>query len=79
MDNGQRVKQFTGTHDAEVTSLTLDEYSMKILTASVDGVIKVWDFNGQCSNLLVPASGSAIDVSQILIIPRKTIVIGWER
>ncbi|EDV25751.1 uncharacterized protein TRIADDRAFT_55170 [Trichoplax adhaerens] len=79
LDNGQRVKQFTSTHDAEVTAMTLDQYSMKILTASVDGIIKVWDFNGQCSNLLVPANGSPIDVSQIQVMPRKTIVIGWER
>lgn len=40
---------------------------------------KVWDFNGYCHHVLNVGQEGAVDISQILVLKKTTLVIGWDR
>ncbi|XP_045053607.2 cilia- and flagella-associated protein 337 isoform X3 [Desmodus rotundus] len=80
IDTGQKVKQFTGCHgNAEIRTMALDANEMRLLTGSTDGTIKVWDFNGYCHHTLNVGQEGAVDISQILVLKKTILVIGWDR
>ncbi|XP_072428782.1 cilia- and flagella-associated protein 337-like [Chiloscyllium punctatum] len=80
IETGQKVKQFTGCHgNSEITTMALDASETKFFTASVDGTVKIWDFNGHCHHKLNAGRDQAADISQILILKRSILVLGWER
>ncbi|XP_059506869.1 WD repeat-containing protein 49-like isoform X1 [Stegostoma tigrinum] len=80
IETGQKVKQFTGCHgNSEITTMALDASETKFFTASVDGTVKIWDFNGHCHHKLNAGRDQAADISQILILRRSILVLGWER
>ncbi|XP_074661966.1 cilia- and flagella-associated protein 337-like isoform X2 [Tubulanus polymorphus] len=79
-DTGQKVKQFSGTHgNAEVTYLTQDHSETRIYTASTDGTVKIWDFNGHCYQTLECAGGDPCELGQVIVLKRSLLVIGWTR
>ncbi|XP_064645218.1 WD repeat-containing protein 49-like isoform X2 [Lineus longissimus] len=80
LDTGQKVKQFGGTHgNAEVTTLAQDSTETRLFTGSVDGTVKIWDFNGHCYHTLDCGDGNPADIGQIMPLKRSVIVIGWTR
>lgn len=80
IDSGQKVKQFTKCHGSyEINALAFDSNETRFLTGSSDGTVKIWDFNGHCHHLLMAGRGSAIDISQILVLRRSTLAIGWDK
>nr|CAB3267710.1 WD repeat-containing protein 49-like [Phallusia mammillata] len=80
IDNGQKVKQFTDCHKtAEITTLELDHSKTRLFTGSADGTIKVWDFNGHCHHNLNVANGQPADISQIVMLKRSIVTIGWDK
>lgn len=40
---------------------------------------KVWDFNGYCHHILHVGQEGAVDISQILVLKKTILVIGWDR
>ncbi|TMS07252.1 WD repeat-containing protein 49 [Larimichthys crocea] len=40
---------------------------------------KVWDFNGRCLHRMNAGLGQAVDISQVLLLKRSILVMGWER
>ncbi|XP_042195191.1 WD repeat-containing protein 49 [Callorhinchus milii] len=80
IETGQKVKQFTECHgDAEITTMALNETETRLFTGSTDGTVKVWDFNGHCHHKLNAGRDNAVDISQILLIKRTILVVGWQR
>ncbi|XP_071492952.1 cilia- and flagella-associated protein 337-like [Diadema antillarum] len=80
LDSGQKVKQFLNCHgNAEITCLAFDHNETRIFTGSSDGTVKMWDFNGHCHHLLNAGMGNPVDISQIEVMKRALIVIGWDR
>ncbi|XP_004424832.2 PREDICTED: WD repeat-containing protein 49 [Ceratotherium simum simum] len=80
IDTGQKIKQFTSCHgNAEISTLALDANETRLLTGSTDGTVKVWDFNGHCHHTLNVGQEGAVDISQILVLKKTILVIGWER
>ncbi|XP_042564564.1 WD repeat-containing protein 49 [Clupea harengus] len=80
MDTGQKVKQFTRCHgDAEISTMALDGTQTRLFTAGTDGLVKVWDFNGHCHHRLNAGRDQAAEVSQVLVLKRTVLVLGWER
>ncbi|XP_037697279.1 WD repeat-containing protein 49 isoform X2 [Choloepus didactylus] len=80
IDTGQKIKQFTGCHgNAEISTMALDANETRLLTGSTDGNVKVWDFNGYCHHTLNIGQEGAVDISQILVLKKTILVIGWER
>ncbi|XP_072551333.1 cilia- and flagella-associated protein 337-like isoform X2 [Salminus brasiliensis] len=80
MDTGQKVKQFPRCHgDARISTMALDATQTRLFTAGMDGVVKVWDFNGHCHHSLNAGRGLAVEISQILVLKRTVLVLGWER
>ncbi|XP_061074254.1 WD repeat-containing protein 49-like [Conger conger] len=80
MDTGQKVKQFTQCHgNAEISTMALDSSQTRLFTGGSDGSVKVWDFNGHCHHKLNAGRGQAVEISQILILKRTVLVLGWER
>ncbi|XP_073929950.1 cilia- and flagella-associated protein 337 isoform X2 [Castor canadensis] len=80
IDTGQKIKQFTGCHgNAEISTMALDANEMRLLTGSTDGTVKIWDFNGHCHHTLNVGQDGAVDISQILVLKKTILVLGWER
>ncbi|XP_063060638.1 WD repeat-containing protein 49-like [Engraulis encrasicolus] len=80
MDTGQKVKQFTRCHgDAEISTMALDATQTRLFTAGTDGLVKVWDFNGHCHHRLNAGGDRAADITQVLVLKRTVLVVGWER
>ena len=40
---------------------------------------QVWDFNGHCHHRLNAGRDQAAEVSQVLVLKRTVLVLGWER
>ncbi|KAL2096496.1 hypothetical protein ACEWY4_008644 [Coilia grayii] len=77
---GQKVKQFTRCHgDAEISTMALDGTQTRLFTAGTDGIVKVWDFNGHCHHRLNAGRDRAAEISQVLVLKRTVLVLGWER
>ncbi|KAJ1087888.1 hypothetical protein NDU88_001047 [Pleurodeles waltl] len=80
IDTGQKVKQFTSCHGtAEISTMALDASGTRLLTGGTDGTVKMWDFNGHCHYNLNAGGGQAAEISQILVLKRTILVVGWER
>ncbi|CAI5694207.1 unnamed protein product [Oreochromis niloticus] len=79
-DTGQKVKQFHRCHgDAEISTMALDGTQTRLFTAGADGEVKVWDFNGRCLHRMNAGLGRAVRISQVLLLKRSILVMGWER
>ncbi|XP_028429789.1 WD repeat-containing protein 49 [Perca flavescens] len=79
-DTGQKVKQFHRCHgNAEISTMTLDGTQTRLFTAGTDGEVKVWDFNGRCLHRMNAGLGRAVEISQVLLLRRSILVMGWER
>uniref|UniRef100_A0A8C5PKC0 WD repeat domain 49 n=1 Tax=Leptobrachium leishanense TaxID=445787 RepID=A0A8C5PKC0_9ANUR len=80
MDTGQKIKQFSGCHgNVEISTMALNASETRLLTGSTDGTVKIWDFNGHCHHKLNAGRGQAVEISQILVLKRTILVVGWER
>uniref|UniRef100_UPI00398F8847 cilia- and flagella-associated protein 337-like n=1 Tax=Pristiophorus japonicus TaxID=55135 RepID=UPI00398F8847 len=80
IETGQKIKQFSGCHgNSEITTMALNATETRLFTASIDGTVKIWDFNGHCHHKLNAGRDQAADISQILILKRSVLVLGWER
>jgi len=80
LNTGQKVKHINEAHgDAEITTVCLDHTKTRILTAGTDGVIKIWDINGNCHHVLIVEKGNPCEISQILYLKRMILAIGWSR
>ena len=80
LDTGQKVKQFTNAHgNSEITCLSQDPTGTRLLTGSTDGTIKIWDFNGQCHNILMAGNGNPCEVCQIMYLKSSIITVGWDK
>ena len=80
LDTGQKVKQFTNAHgNSEITCLCQDPTGTRLLTGSTDGTIKIWDFNGQCHNILMAGNGNPCEVSQIMYLKSSIVTVGWDK
>lgn len=42
-------------------------------------LFKVWDFNGYCHHSLNVGQDGVVDISQILVLKKSILVVGWER
>lgn len=42
-------------------------------------LLKVWDFNGYCHYTLNVGQDGVVDISQILVLKKTILVVGWER
>jgi hypothetical protein len=72
-DCGKLVRIFD-QHTKLVREFEVDEYSNKLITASVDNTIKIWDFeSGNCLKTLVDHDNW---VTSILLIPNNKLVSG---
>ncbi|XP_047449893.1 WD repeat-containing protein 49-like [Mugil cephalus] len=79
-DTGQKVKQFYRCHgNAEISTIALDGTQTRLFTAGTDGEVKVWDFNGRCLHRMNAGLGRPVDISQVLLLRRSILVMGWER
>ncbi|XP_074536397.1 cilia- and flagella-associated protein 337-like isoform X2 [Halichoeres trimaculatus] len=79
-DTGQKVKQFHHCHgNSEISTMALDGTQTRLFTAGTDGEVKVWDFNGRCLHRMNAGLGVAVKISQILLLKRSILVMGWER
>ncbi|XP_018413289.1 PREDICTED: WD repeat-containing protein 49 [Nanorana parkeri] len=80
IDTGRKIKQFSGCHgNAEISTMALDASETRLLTGSTDGTVKIWDFNGHCHHKLNAGRDQAAEISQILVLKRTILVVGWER
>lgn len=39
----------------------------------------MWDFNGYCHHILTVGQDGVVDISQILVLKKTILVVGWER
>ncbi|XP_039985937.1 WD repeat-containing protein 49-like [Xiphias gladius] len=79
-DTGRKVKQFHRCHgNAEISTMVLDGTETRLFTAGADGEVKVWDFNGRCLHRMNAGLGRAVEISQVLLLKRSILVMGWER
>ncbi|XP_070685843.1 cilia- and flagella-associated protein 337-like [Pempheris klunzingeri] len=79
-DTGQKVKQFHRCHgNAEISTMAMDGTQTRLFTAGTDGEVKVWDFNGHCLHRMNAGLGRAVEISQVLLLKRSILVMGWER
>ncbi|XP_075956666.1 cilia- and flagella-associated protein 337-like [Anarhichas minor] len=77
---GQKVKQFHRCHgNKEISSMALDATQTRLFTAGLDGEVKVWDFSGRCLHRMNAGLGRAVEISQVLLLKRSILVMGWER
>ncbi|XP_052036311.1 WD repeat-containing protein 49 [Apodemus sylvaticus] len=80
IETGQKIKQFAGCHgNAEISTMALDANKTRLLTGSTDGTVKVWDFNGYCHHTLNVGQDGVVEISQILVLKKTILVVGWER
>lgn len=42
-------------------------------------LLQVWDFNGRCLHRMNAGLGHAVEISQVLLLKRSILVMGWER
>ncbi|XP_030294222.1 WD repeat-containing protein 49 isoform X1 [Sparus aurata] len=79
-DTGQKVKEFHRCHgNAYITTMALDGTQTRLFTAGTDGEVKVWDFNGRCLHRMNAGMGRAVEISQVLLLKRSILAMGWER
>uniref|UniRef100_A0A672YP90 Uncharacterized protein n=1 Tax=Sphaeramia orbicularis TaxID=375764 RepID=A0A672YP90_9TELE len=79
-DTGQKVKQFHRCHgNTEISTMALDGTQTRLFTAGADGEVKVWDFNGRCLHTMNAGLGRPVEISQVLLLRRSILVMGWER
>ncbi|XP_068441993.1 cilia- and flagella-associated protein 337-like [Clinocottus analis] len=77
---GQKVKQFHRCHgNNEISAMALDGTQTRLFTAGLDGEVKVWDFNGRCLHRMNAGLGRAVEISQVLLLKRSVLVMGWDR
>ncbi|XP_031716832.1 WD repeat-containing protein 49, partial [Anarrhichthys ocellatus] len=77
---GQKVKQFHRCHgNKEISTMALDATQTRLFTAGLDGEVKVWDFSGRCLHRMNAGLGRAVEISQVLLLKRRILVMGWER
>ncbi|KAM6932151.1 LOW QUALITY PROTEIN: cilia- and flagella-associated protein 337-like [Lycodopsis pacificus] len=77
---GQKVKQFHRCHgNKEISTMALDATQTRLFTAGLDGEVKVWDFSGRCLHRMNADLGRAVEISQVLLLKRSILVMGWER
>ncbi|XP_066477643.1 cilia- and flagella-associated protein 337 [Tiliqua scincoides] len=80
LDTGQKIKEFTGCHgNAEISTMALDGSETRLFTGSTDGTVKIWDFNGHCHHKLNAGRNRTVEISQILVLTRTVLVLGWDR
>ena len=80
MESGQRVKAFNQLHDtSEVITMDFDETKTRILTAASDGLIKIWDLNGNCHYKLEANNGQNCEIGQVLSLKRRIVAVGWQK
>ncbi|XP_048581905.1 WD repeat-containing protein 49 isoform X2 [Nematostella vectensis] len=80
IDTGQKVKQFANAHgNAEITTITQDATETRLFTASADGTVKIWDFNGHCHSILMAGNGDPAEISQVMCVKRMIVTVGWDR
>ncbi|XP_054839505.1 WD repeat-containing protein 49 [Eublepharis macularius] len=80
IDTGQKIKEFARCHgNAEISAMALDGCETRLFTGSTDGTVKIWDFNGHCHHQLNAGRDRAVEISQILILSRTILVLGWDR
>lgn len=80
IENGQKFKTLTDLHGlSEVTCMEFDETNTKFYTASTDGIIKIWDFNGHCYHTLDANDGQSCEITQMLTLKRRIIAVGWKK
>ncbi|TNN72617.1 WD repeat-containing protein 49 [Liparis tanakae] len=58
--------------------MALDGTQTRLFTAGLDGEIKVWDFNGRCLHRMNAGLGRAVEISQVLVLKKSILVMGWE-
>uniref|UniRef100_A0A3Q2ZMI8 WD repeat domain 49 n=1 Tax=Kryptolebias marmoratus TaxID=37003 RepID=A0A3Q2ZMI8_KRYMA len=79
-DTGQKVKQFNRCHgNAAISTMGLDGTQTRLFTAGADRTVKVWDFSGRCLHRMNPALGRTGSISQVLLLRRTILVMGWKR
>ncbi|XP_077204614.1 cilia- and flagella-associated protein 337 [Paroedura picta] len=80
VDTGQKTKEFTHCHgNAEISTMALDGSETRLFTGSTNGTVKIWDFNGHCHYQLNAGRDRAVEISQILVLSRTILVLGWDR
>lgn len=62
-----------------VVLLLEEDTFFSCLKNEFDFFFKVWDFNGCCHHTLNVGQEGAVDISQILVLKKTILVIGWER
>ncbi|XP_056138831.1 WD repeat-containing protein 49-like [Lampris incognitus] len=79
-ETGQRVSRFHRCHgDSAISAMSLDGMQTKLFTAGSDGEVKVWDFSGHCHYRLKAGQGHDVTISQLLLLRRSILVMGWQR
>uniref|UniRef100_A0A3B3ZJ46 WD repeat domain 49 n=1 Tax=Periophthalmus magnuspinnatus TaxID=409849 RepID=A0A3B3ZJ46_9GOBI len=77
-DTGQKVTQFHRCHgNTPISTMALDWTQTRLFTASADGEVKVWDFNGRCLHRMNAAQGRHVHITQVLPLRRSVLVFGW--
>ena len=80
VSTGQKVKHIPNAHgDAEITAVTLNHAQTHVLTGGTDGLIRRWDINGNCSNVLVCDGGRPCEINKIIYLKRTILVFGWTK
>ncbi|XP_041849842.1 LOW QUALITY PROTEIN: WD repeat-containing protein 49-like [Melanotaenia boesemani] len=65
--------------DTGLSTMALDGTQTRLFTAGADGEVKVWDFSGHCLHRMNAGLGRAVDISQVLLLRRSILVMGWKR
>ncbi|KAM9801345.1 cilia- and flagella-associated protein 337-like [Neosynchiropus ocellatus] len=79
-DTGQKVRQIPRCHgNASISAMTLDHTQTRLFTAGSNGEVKLWNFRGHCLCRVNAASGRVSEISQILLLKRSVLVMGWGR
>ncbi len=81
IESGQRIKSLNQLHGpgTELSCMEFDDHFTKIYTAGNDGNVSIWDFNGFCVNNLVTSEGQNSEISQVLLLKRRVIAVGWKK
>lgn len=80
LNTGQKIKHFSSAHDdAEITAVAVDHSQTRILTAGTDGIIKIWDINGNCHHDLIVENGTPCEIGEILCLNRMVLAFGWSK
>nr|XP_060623559.1 WD repeat-containing protein 49 [Anolis sagrei ordinatus] len=80
IDTGQKIKEFTSCHgNADINTMALDGTETRLFTGGMDGIVKVWDFNGHCHHKLNVGRDRTVEISQILVLSWTILVLGGDR